>query len=375
MMKRILFTATVDEHILHFHVPYLKWFQEQGYEVHVASNGDTQIPYTNKKMDIPFERSPFDKANLTAYRQLKKIIDTNAYELIHCHTPMGGVVTRLAAMGSRKQGTKVMYTAHGFHFFKGAPLKNWLFYYPVEKWLSLFTDCLITINDEDHRLALNKHFGAASIIKVNGVGVDLAKYYCSDTVDKYKLREQYGYDEQDFIMIYAAELSYRKNQTMLIRTVHRLRPIIPNIKLLLAGTGGLAGEYAKLISELGLDSNVHLLGYRKDIQNLMTLSDIAVSSARQEGLPVNIMEAMAVGLPLVVTGCRGNQDLISDNGNGLVVKQDDMDSFANAVIKIYQSEELRERFRNESIQRIQAYSIDRILHDMTKVYREWIGCS
>ena len=155
-MKKILFVASVTSHILTFHIPYLKLFQEQGYEVHVASFGEDEIPYCDKHFNIPFARSPFQKNNLKAYRELKKVIQTEKYDIIECNTPMASVLTRLAAKKSRKQGTRVIYMAHGFHFFKGAPIKNWLTYYPIEKYLSRYTDDLITINEEDFEFAQKK---------------------------------------------------------------------------------------------------------------------------------------------------------------------------------------------------------------------------
>ena len=155
-MKKVLFAATVDSHIKQFHLPYLKWFKEHGYEVHVATNGKEVIPYCDVKHQISFERSPLKFNNIKAIGQLKKIIEKEQFEIIHCHTPMGSVVTRLAALKARKNGTRVIYTAHGFHFFKGAPIQNWLIYYPIEKLMARYTDCLITINEEDYEFA-KKH--------------------------------------------------------------------------------------------------------------------------------------------------------------------------------------------------------------------------
>ncbi len=161
MVNSILFCATVDYHFKAFHLPYMKWFKEQGWEVHVAASGEMELPYVDKKYTIPIQRSPLSMKNMEAYRELKEIIDGNQYKLIHCHTPMGGVLARLAAREARKKGTKVIYTAHGFHFCKGAPLKNWMLYYPIEKRLAHYTDCLITINEEDYTLA-KKHFNVPS---------------------------------------------------------------------------------------------------------------------------------------------------------------------------------------------------------------------
>jgi len=200
MNKRVLFCATIDEHFTSFHIPYLKWFKEQGWEVHVAAAGYLDIPYVDKKYHISIQRSPFKTKNLKAYKELKKIIDQNQYALIHCHTPMGGVLTRLAAIKARRQGTKVIYTAHGFHFCKGAPLMNWLVYYPIEKILAYFTDCLLTINEEDFALAKN-HFKAKRIDHIHGVGVNTEQFAPVLEFHKLVLRAQYHYQNDTFFNV------------------------------------------------------------------------------------------------------------------------------------------------------------------------------
>lgn len=151
MKKKVLFCATVDYHFKAFHLPYFRWFQEQGWEVHTAANGQLELPYVNQAHLIPIQRSPFHVRNRLAYVELKKLLAKEHYDFIHCHTPMGSVIGRLAAKGTRKKGTKVLYTAHGFHFWQGAPLQNWLLYYPIERFLARYTDALITINGEDFK--------------------------------------------------------------------------------------------------------------------------------------------------------------------------------------------------------------------------------
>ena len=153
----------------------MKWFKEQGWEVHVAASGNMNLPYVDQKFDIPIQRSPLVIKNIQAYQDLNVLINEHQYEIIHCHTPMGGVLARLAARNARKNGTKVIYTAHGFHFCKGAPITNWLLYYPIEKILASFTDCLITINQEDYQLA-TKRFKTKQIEHVNGVGVNIEEF-------------------------------------------------------------------------------------------------------------------------------------------------------------------------------------------------------
>jgi glycosyltransferase EpsD len=373
MKKKVLFVATVDKgHILKFHIPYLRYFKEKGFEVHVACAGDAEIPYCDKKHVLPFEKSPLKFSNFQAYRGLKIIIEQNHFALVHCHTPMGAVIGRLAAKGARKKGTKILYTAHGFHFYKGASIINWLLFYPIEKFLSLYTDCLITINNEDYQNAMKRNFKAKDIKLVNGVGVDLVKFSPQVKEEKSELRNTYHYKDKDFILIYTADLNNNKHQDLLINSIGTLKTEIPNIKLLLAGEGPLEKNYKKLVNDLGLEEEIHFLGFRADIPNLLKLSDIAVSTSRREGLPLNLMEAMATGLPLVVTDSRGNRDLVNTGENGFVVGIDDTEGFILAIKKLYGSTELRERFGKRNIEQVKQYSLESILNKMDEIYSDFI---
>ena len=365
-MKKVLFTATVDSHILHFHIPYLKWFKEQGYEVHVATNGDEKIPYCDVKHKISFERSPFKFNNIKAIKKLKKIINEEKFEIIHTHTPMGSVVTRIAAMHARKKySTKVIYTAHGFHFFKGAPLINWMVFYPVEKWLSKYTDCLITINEEDYNLAKAK-FEAKKIELVNGVGVDPEKFnFKMSDKEKHNLRNSIGTNDNDFVMIYPAELSKRKNQTMLLEVMKELKEEGYNdIKLLLPGKDSMNGKYKEMSKEYNIENEVKFLGYRKDIPQLMKISDLAVSTARQEGLPVNIIEAMMCELPIIATDCRGNRDLLSK-----CISIKDTDEFARKIIQIIKYKNKEKKYNYD----ISKYTLENIANYVTNIYLNILG--
>ncbi|TJX68819.1 glycosyltransferase family 4 protein [Soehngenia saccharolytica] len=370
-MSKILFVATVDSHIKTFHIPYIKMLKEMGNQVDVASNGEEKIPYTDNKWEISFERSPFKKQNIKAYHDLKKIIKQNNYDLIHCHTPVGGVIARLAAKEYRKDKLKVIYTAHGFHFYKGAPLKNWIIYYSVEKWLSKYTDCLITINEEDYNIAKAK-FKAKEVKLVNGVGIDLTKFSPQTTDNKIKLREKYGFNQNDFILFYAGELNSNKHQDFLIEVVGRLKSKIPNIKLLLAGKGIKLNEYKSLVAKMKLNDSIYFLGYRNDINSLLQISDVAVSSSKREGLPVNVMEAMVTGLPLVVTNCRGNRDLVKNGINGYVVDIDDIEGFANSIYKIYSDDTLYRKFSEASLNLIKRYSLENVSKDMEEIYTKYL---
>ncbi|WP_318505219.1 glycosyltransferase family 4 protein [Bacillus sp. T3] len=373
MKNRILFCATVDYHFHAFHLPYLKWFKEQGWEVHVAASGDMNLPFVDKKYNIPIQRSPFKKQNVVAYQQLKAIIRQNQYSIMHCHTPMGGVLARLAANSFRKGGTRVIYTAHGFHFCKGAPLINWLIYYPIEKILSRFTDCLITINQEDYQLARNKRFKAKLIKHVHGVGVNTDLFKPVTNEEKNRIREKYGYNPNDFLMFYAAEFNKNKNQKLLIKSLASIKNKIPNAKLLLAGEGPLIKACKELAARLEVQNMVDFLGFRKDIRELLNMSDIGVASSLREGLPVNIMETMASGLPVVASRNRGHVELITHNINGWLIDHDNLDEFALKLTMGVNDRDcilvLGEKAREKMLAQ---YSINKVLEDMTTIYSQYM---
>lgn len=336
---KILYVATVRSHIGQFHMPVIRALKAAGHEVHAAfkdNSADKQgldLSIIDKVFEIPFERSPFKPQNIKAYKELKKVVDAGNYDIIHCHTPMGAVITRLAAKSARKKGTKVIYTAHGFHFYKGAPKKNWLMFYPVEKMLSKHTDVLITINQEDYDLAVSKKFKAGKIIKVNGVGVDLSKFSTSTLEQQKALREEYGFDLDKFIMLYAADLSERKNQPMIFKAMARLKDELPNVIALMPGQPILKEEYEKQCAELGISDRVQFMGYRRDIEKLLTISDCVVSSSRQEGLPINLIEAAASGKYIISTDVRGSADIVCQSRYGALVKLNDDAAMAEEVKK------------------------------------------
>ena len=231
-MKKVLFTATVNSHILHFHLPYLKMFKEKGYEVHVATGDVGDIPYCDKKHLVSFDRNPFSIKNVKAIFQLREIMKFEDFDLVHTHTPSASVVTRLAAKNFRKYGMKVFYTAHGFHFYKGAPLKNWLLFYPIERFMARYTDVLITINLEDFNFAKRKF--RTNVEYIPGVGVDTNRFMDIREDEKKKLREELNIDENEFVIIYPAELRKGKNQVVAISALRKLIfENFINVKLLL----------------------------------------------------------------------------------------------------------------------------------------------
>ncbi|QXJ38641.1 Putative glycosyltransferase EpsD [Parageobacillus caldoxylosilyticus] len=372
MKKKVLFSATVDIHINMFHIPYLKFFKELGWEVHVAAAGNMEIPYCDVKFNIPFKRSPFKLSNIIAYFQLKRCIDENKYDIIHCHTPVGGVLTRLASRKARRNGTKVLYTAHGFHFYEGAPLLNWIIYYPIEKCLARYTDCLITINEEDYKTALKGNFKAKSIERINGVGVDLSRFKPVDETTKRALRVKHSLNPNDFILVYAAELNSNKNQQLLIEIVAKLKKQIPNIRLLLAGSGPLEKKYITLVKKYGLEKHVNLLGYRNDVDELYQLSDIGVASSIREGFGINLVEAMACGKPVVATKNRGHREIVLDGENGFLINPDSPEEGIQAILSIYKSQDIRQKMGEVSLERSKIFSVENAGIGLKQIYRKYI---
>ena len=372
-MKKVLFVATVVKtHIMEFHIPYLKMFKEMGWETAVAARNDYEnpadcvIPYCDTYYNIPFERNPLKPGNLKAYKELKHIIDEGEYDIIHCHTPVGAMLTRLAAKQARKQGTKVFYTAHGFHFYKGAPAINWILYYPVEKWLSRYTDVLITINKEDYERA--KTFKAGKVCYVPGVGIDLKKFNVG-YVNKEQKRKEIGVSADDFVLLSVGELIPRKNHEVAIRALSVLKQLdkLNHIEYVICGRGAYETDLKKLAEGLDVADHVHFLGYRNDISEICNCADLFVFMSHQEGLPVALMEAMACGLPAVCSNIRGNTDLIEDGVTGLLANNTP-EEVAQSISKMKSDTALRNRVASAALQKIKQFDLSSVEDEMSKIY-------
>lgn len=370
---KVLFVATVEIHILTFHLPYLQYFYAQGYEVHVACAGSSDIPYCHVRHNIPFQRSPFKRDNVKAYFALKVLMAKEIFAFVHCHTPVGGVIGRLAAMDARKtHGTKVLYTAHGFQFFKGGPVKDWIIYYPVEKMMARFTDVLITVNQEDYNTALRKKFKAGAVEKINGIGLDTEKFQPDGSKQPIEsLKKTLGINENDFVLLCVGELNENKNQILLLKAVKGLLadPAFRiQVKLVLAGPDSQAGFLKKEAELLGIAKQVIILGYRNDVPELLAAADIVVSASYREGLPFNVLEAMAAGKPVIATDVRGHRDLIQNGVNGFLVKQGDRAAFGIAVKQLCEDEALRYAFGRAGIEKSRVFTLEVVMSQMREVY-------
>ncbi|WP_138205054.1 glycosyltransferase family 4 protein [Haloimpatiens lingqiaonensis] len=374
-MKKVLFVANlVKMHLMEFHIPYLKWLKNKGYEIHVCAKNDYEnkedcsIPYCHKYFDISFERTPFNLDNIAAYKKLKRIIDFGEYDIIHCHTPVAAALTRMAAKKARKKGTKVIYTAHGFHFFKGAPLKNWILFYPVELWLARYTDVLITINKEDYDIA--QKFKSVKVVYVPGVGVDTEKFK-DKIVDKWAKRNELGVPMDAFVVLSIGELNKNKNHETSINAIAQLNN--PNVYYLICGEGALENYLKHLIYKLGLEKKVKLLGYRMDIVEIIRIADVFVFPSSREGLSVALMEAMSTGLPVVCSKIRGNNDLIKDGKGGYLVESNDVNGFVKGIENLINDTEIRKKMGDYNIQEVKKYDKDKVKAIMAEIYEDVIN--
>ncbi|WP_270474903.1 glycosyltransferase family 4 protein [Clostridium cochlearium] len=372
-MKKVLFVAhVVKHHFMTFHIPYIKWFKENDYETHVCARNDYEnkeecnIPYCDKYYDIPFERSPFNSNNIVAYKQLKKIIDSNDYEIIHCHTPVGGVLTRLAAREARKRGTRVIYTAHGFHFFKGAPIINWMLFYPVERFCARYTDILITINKEDYNRA-KKSFKAGRIEYIPGVGIDTKKFI-ECVVDKSAKRKELGVPDNAFLVLSVGELNKNKNHETVIKAIAKLNNL--NVYYVICGQGVLEEYLKDLIKELGLEKQVKLLGYRRDIAEISKAADVFVFPSFREGLGLAALEAMASGLPIITSNVHGIVDYSINGVTGYNCNPNDVYKFSEVIERLANSHDLRFKMGRKNIENVKRFDIKNSKDRMKNIYGE-----
>jgi glycosyltransferase EpsD len=370
MRNKILFVSTIARTSM-FNRPFMCWFRECGWRVDYASAGEEKIMDCDNQYVIPMVRNPLSLKNVQALKSLRVLIEKENYNIVHCHTPVASVVTRLAARKLRKNGLKILYTSHGFHFYTGAPLFNWIVYYPVEKCLARFTDGIITINNEDFSRAQKNFCRCKAIYKIDGIGVSLQRFYSSNINRKLILRKKYGYKDNDFILIYVAELNKNKNHIFLLKQVKAILKTVVNMKILFIGSNDYP-PIKKYIEWHNLESIVYCLGYKDDVENYYALSDICFSSSIREGLPCNIIEGMATGLPLICSKNRGHNALMTHNRNGLLFGLDKPNEMVDAIIKLYNDAVFYERISKNNVIDAVKYSLDVALRNMEHIYRQFM---
>lgn len=375
-MRRALILTSVASMIGQFNINNIKTLQKKGFFVDVIANfkvaGTVPIKNSNELknrleemnvgvIDIDIKRNPCSFSNLKAYVQIKQIIEKNHYQIIHCQSPVGGVLGRLAA---KKTKAKVIYTAHGFHFYKGAPKKNWFIFYPVEKFLSRYTDTLITINQEDYEIS--KTFAAANNILIPGVGIDVDKIR-KVSVEKEKLLASLYLPLGKNVILSVGELNKNKNHISVIKALEKSRR--EDVIYLICGIGPLEKELKKEVDVRNLNKIVYFLGYNKNIIELIKASDIFIFPSFREGLSVALMEALACEVPIVASKIRGNTDLIQHNMNGLLFELDDEETLVVNINQILDNLNFyKEKFSINCRETIDNYDINMVNRMMSELY-------
>ncbi len=367
---KILYVTTVALTMNSFFKPHVERLVRQGHQVDIACNDREPAldPFFRELgcgvHRVDFSRQPLSRHNLRAYGQLKQVVGQGGYHIVHCHTPNASLITRLVCRSFRKKrGLQVFYTAHGFHFFKGAPLKNWLIYYPAEKFCSRFTDKLITMNREDYLLAKEK-FHSREVCRVPGVGIGLSKFdgICRDRAAG---RRELGLPENGKLLLSVGELNENKNHRLVLQALAELNR--PDVHYAIAGEGEKRRELLALAETLGLSDRFHLLGYRTDVHRLYGCADVFCFPSFREGLSVALMEAMACGLPCAVSRIRGNVDLIDGGGQCLFDPRDPAGCRAAIEAMLGSA---GEEARRHNRQRAGSYGMENVLRIMDDIY----GC-
>lgn len=372
---KLLFIQNVGRKVDSFSKSSITAAKELGIEFHIASDwigyeSDEERIFDEKKYgitihQIDFIRTPYDVRNIKAYKQMVKLIQKEKIDAIHCNTPIGGVVGRLA--GKKCGVKKVIYQAHGFHFYDGAPKLNWLVYYPIEKWLAHYTDALITINQEDYQRAQTFRLkNKGKVYYVPGVGIDTLLYEPREAARDAKRREL-GLNENDIALISAGDLIERKNYKTAIMALANMHD--SKVHYFICGKGPQQEELEKLTEDLKICSQVHFLGYRTDIRELMQAADIFIFTTLQEGLPRSMMEAMASGLPCVASKIRGNIDLLVDGEHGFLVDAHDTDGFTECFRTLADNQNLRKRMSLANIQRMYDFNMNAAENAILQVYK------
>ncbi len=371
MLKQMkaLQLASVASMIDQFIIPNIKILLDLGYKVDVVADFTHPGTITNDRaeelkkrlnnmgvrvIDIAIPRSLNIKQILSAYKDVKKLILEEHYSLIHCHSPIGGVICREAAKSERKKGTKVVYTAHGFHFYGGAPIKNWIIFYPIEKWFSRHTDVLITINEEDYQIAKTK-FKSTKVVYVPGIGVD-TKRFAPRKSGREKIRKELGLIDSQTMILSVGELNKNKNHIAVIKAIKGLDYVY-----VIVGKGERKEELEKVAKEINVD--LRLVGYRDDVKDFYDAADVYVLPSIREGLNVSIMEAMASGLPVACGKIRGNIDLIEGPFfNPLSTEE------ISRAIQIAEQE--KEKLGHKNLQKIEQFDLDIISRLISELYVE-----
>ena len=371
MKKTFLIVASVEAHIYGFHLPVLAYFQEKGFEVHIATGFNKHQGFFESKgylcHPIPFSRSPFAIDNMRALRRLTELFRSTRFDAIHTHTPAASFLCRWAAQ--RTKQPYVAYTAHGLHVYRGAPLINRLLYGTIESLAARWTDVLITINREDaewakKRLHLKKD---GLMVYIPGVGIDLDRYRLSQ-FNGSEFKKSIGLPENAFVISVVGELNENKNQSMLFESMERLRDT-QLLHLILVGEGPMEETYRRRVRERGI-GNIHFLGFRNDVPKILAMSDVIALTSKREGLPRCVMEGMAAGKPVLGTNVRGIRDLVVDGENGFLVEVGDVEGLAEKIRLLRSNAPLCRQMGDANLEKIKPYALTNVMAALDKVYTQ-----
>lgn len=376
--------ASVASMIKQFNMDNIITLQTLGYSVDVACNFENGSTMPEESVNefkhelnemgiqtyhIPIPRSPKQMIEIIkSYKKTKDLIYKNKYEIIHCHSPIGGVIARLAAHKYKSEKMQVIYTAHGFHFYKGAPIVNWLFYYPIERWFARYTDVLITINKEDYSRARTfKLKSGGSVIYIPGIGLNTNKFSCNNTVIEVK-RKELGIPKDAFVVTSIGELNVNKNHKVIIEALGEIKQ--DNIIFVMCGHGNQKDNLQQLCKKLGISDQVLFLGHRSDISDILNVSNCFVFPSRREGLGMAAIEAMAAGLPIITSKNRGTREYSEDGKTGYMCKENKAECYKNAVLKLYKNPTLCRKFGDYNKMKAKQFDRIHIMEIMQKVYKK-----
>lgn len=368
-MKKALIISNITKKFQAGHFSMITPLEEMGYEVHWAANlSEYQEDIKNAPCivhQIDFIRNPLNPKNYKAYKQLMELLKREKFDVIHCQSPVGGVLGRIC--GKKAKVRKIIYTVHGFHFYKGAPLINNTLYKMIEGFLARHTDALITINTEDYEYSKKMKFKKdGKSYYINGIGVDLKKdIICEET--KEKLKNDLKIKNDNVICISVGELNKNKNQKVMIEAISNMNN--RNIKLLLCGVGPEEKNLKDLCGKLEVENQVSFLGFRNDIKELLSISDIFILASHREGLSRSIMEAMTSALPCIVSNIRGNIDLIENEKGGYLINQRSLEELSDKI-KILENKETRIRMGKHNEIKVQENGVENIKEKMREIYKE-----
>lgn len=367
--RKLLIVANVSkEHIRKFHIPFINYMRSRLWRVDVACRLDAPIPECDRTFDLPCHRNPFRGGIRKSALLLRDIIRDGNYDAVVCNTLTGGIVTRLARLMLRRDTPCIIYINHGLHYFKGAPLHRWILGFSTERMLVPLCDVFVAINDEDYEIA-RRTLHPRRIEKLNGIGIDLTRFGspCLTGERRREIRAEFGFTDEDTVITYTAEINRNKNQKLLIRAMQQLDDELPHARLLLIGPEHDGGRLRRLAVVLGLSEKIKFAGWRDDILELLAASDIYAASSLSEGLPVNVLEAMAAGLPVVAAENRGHAQLIRDGINGFLVPKNDARQMARRIAELYRSPEKRAALAEKAREDVEKYGINAVLAEEERI--------